>query len=125
MHIFQPAQDLELPERKNCKLLLAYLETTKAENFRGLECDIKAPGDPEELYIPEKYIQEYDVSIRYEGTELGSCTLESEGAYISGKWVAESAHLRLAQVVNHIMIMIRSARSFADTLNLFFCCSVP
>jgi hypothetical protein len=31
------------------------------------------------------------VSIRYEGTQLGSCALESEGAYISGKWVAESA----------------------------------
>jgi hypothetical protein len=33
----------------------------------------------------------YEVSIRYEGTELGTCALESEGAYISGKWVAESA----------------------------------
>ncbi len=31
------------------------------------------------------------MSIRYEGTELGTCALESEGAYISGKWVAESA----------------------------------
>src|SRR5260370_4918091 len=68
MHGFQPAQDLELPERKNSELLLAFLEATKAENSRGLECDIKPAGDPEELYTPEKYIQEYDVSIRYEGT---------------------------------------------------------
>ena len=91
MHGFQPAQDLELPERKNSELLLAFLEATKAENSRSLECDIKPVGDPEELHTPEKYIQEYDVSIRYEGTELGSCALESEGAYILGKWVAESA----------------------------------
>jgi hypothetical protein len=35
MHGFHPAQDLELPERKNSELLLAFLEATKAENSRG------------------------------------------------------------------------------------------
>ena len=91
MHGFEPAQDIDLPERKNSELLLAFLEKTKPENSRGLQFEIEAVGDPEKSYTPEKYIQEYDVSIRYEGTELGSCALESEGAYISGKWVAESA----------------------------------
>jgi hypothetical protein len=57
--------------------LLAFLETTNAENSCSLEFNIKPAGDPEELYTPEKYIQEYDVSIRYERTELGSCTAES------------------------------------------------
>src|SRR5271165_5334568 len=91
MHGFEPAQDIDLPERKNSELLLAFLEKTKPENSRGLRFQIEAVGDPEESYTQEKYIQEYDVSIRYEGTQLGSCALESEGAYISGKWVAESA----------------------------------
>jgi hypothetical protein len=89
MHGFEPAQDIDLPERKNSELLLAFLEKTKPENSRGLQFEIETVGDPEKSYTPEKYIQEYDVSIRYEGTELGSCALESEGAYISGKWVAE------------------------------------
>jgi hypothetical protein len=71
--------------------LLAFLEKTKAENSRGLEFEIEANGDPEESYTPEKYIQEYDVSIRYEGVELGGCPLVSEGACFLGKWVAESA----------------------------------
>ena len=91
MHGFEPAQDIDLPERKNSELLLAFLEKTKPENSRGLQFEIEAVGDPEEGYTPEKYIQAYEVSIRYEGTELGTCALESEGAYISGKWVAESA----------------------------------
>jgi hypothetical protein len=91
MHGFEPAQDIDLPERKNSELLLAFLEKTKPENSRGLQFEIEAVGDPEEGYTPEKYIQAYEVSIRYEGTGLGTCALESEGAYISGKWVAESA----------------------------------
>jgi len=91
MHGFEPAQDIDLPERKNSELLLAFLEKTKPENSRGLQFEIEAVGDPEEGYTPEKYIQAYEVSIRYEGTELGTCALESEGAYVSGKWVAESA----------------------------------
>ena len=91
MHGFEPAQDIDLPERKNSELLLAFLEKTKPENSRGLQFEIEGVGDPEEGYTPEKYIQAYEVSIRYEGTELGTCALESEGAYISGKWVAESA----------------------------------
>jgi hypothetical protein len=91
MHGFKPAQDIDRPERKNSELLLAFLEKTKPENSRGLEFEIEAVGDPEEGYTPKKYIQAYEVSIRYEATELGTCALESEGAYISGKWVAESA----------------------------------
>jgi hypothetical protein len=91
MHGFEPAQDIDLPERKNSELLLGFLEKTKPENSRGLQFEIEAVGDPKEGYTPEKYIQAYEVSIRYEGTELGTCALESEGAYISGKWVAESA----------------------------------
>jgi hypothetical protein len=91
MHGFEPVQDIDLPERKNSELLLAFLEKTKPENSRGLQFEIEAVGDPEEGYTPEKYIQAYEVSIRHEGTGLGTCALESEGAYISGKWVAESA----------------------------------
>ena len=90
VHGFEPVHHIDLPERKNSELLLAFLERTKAENSRGLQFEIQPVGDPEES-SPEKYIQEYDVGIRYEGTELGACALESEGAYISGKWVAESA----------------------------------
>src|SRR5271166_6391166 len=86
MHGFEPAQDIDLPERKNSELLLGFLEKTKPENSRGLQFEIEGVGDPEEGYTPEKYIQAYEVSIRYEGTELGTCALESEGAYISGKW---------------------------------------
>jgi hypothetical protein len=91
MHGFEPLLEDGGFERNNAEILLGYLEKTKAEMSPGLQFEIEAVGDPEESYTQEKYIQEYDVSIRYEGTELGSCALESEGAYISGKWVAESA----------------------------------
>jgi hypothetical protein len=89
MHGFEPLLEDGGFERNNAEILLGYLEKTKAETSPGLQFEIEAVGDPEKSYTPEKYIQEYDVSIRYEGTELGSCALESEGAYISGKWVAE------------------------------------
>src|SRR5271166_4551629 len=91
MHGFEPLLEDGGLERNNAEILLGYLEKTKAETSPGLQFEIEAVGDPEKSYTPEKYIQEYDVSIRYEGTELGACALESEGAYISGKWVAESA----------------------------------
>jgi len=46
---------------------------------------------PEARSAEGKYYQEFDVTIRYEGVELGSCVLESEGECVSGKWVGESA----------------------------------
>src|SRR5271165_3164770 len=58
MHGFEPAQDIDLPERKNSELLLAFLEKTKPENSRGLQFEIEAVGDPEEGYTPEKYCKE-------------------------------------------------------------------
>jgi hypothetical protein len=44
-----------------------------------------------ELGAEGKYYQELELTIRYEGVELGSCVLESEGQYVSGKWVSEPA----------------------------------
>jgi hypothetical protein len=36
MHGFEPVQDIDLPERKNSELLLAFLAKTKPENSWGL-----------------------------------------------------------------------------------------
>jgi hypothetical protein len=91
MHGFEPLLEDAGCERNNAEILLGYLEKTKAEKSPGLQFEVEPVGDPEEGYTPEKYIQAYEVSIRYEGTELGTCALECEGAHISGKWVAESA----------------------------------
>jgi hypothetical protein len=43
------------------------------------------------FYVPLLEHPQFDVTIRYEGAELGSCVLESEGQYVSGKWVTERA----------------------------------
>src|SRR5208282_3704976 len=58
MHGFEPVQDIDLPERKNSELLLAFLEKTKPENSRGLQFEIESVGDPEEGYTPEKWVAE-------------------------------------------------------------------
>jgi hypothetical protein len=91
MHGFEPLLEDGGFERNNAEILLEYLEKTKAERSPGLQFEVEPVGDPQELGAEGKYHQEFDVTIRYEGVKLGSCALESEGAYISGKWVAESA----------------------------------
>jgi hypothetical protein len=91
MHGFEPLLEDGGLERNNGEILLEYLEKTKAETSHGLQFEVEPVGDPEELGAEGKYYQEFDVTIRYEGVELGSCTLESEGEYVSDKWVGESA----------------------------------
>jgi len=91
MHGFEPLPKNAGLERNNAEILFRYLEKTKAEKSPGLKFEVEPVGNPEELGAEGKYYQEIDVTIRYEGVELGSCVLESEGEYISGKWVGESA----------------------------------
>jgi len=91
MHGFGPLLKNDGLERNNAEILFRYLEKTKAETSPGLKFEVEPVGDPEELGAEGKYYQEFDVTIRYEGVELGSCALESEGEHISGKWVRESA----------------------------------
>src|SRR5271166_7176466 len=91
MHGFEPLLENGGLETNNAEILLGYLEKTKAETSPGLQFEVEPVGDPEKLGAEGKYYQEFDVTIRYEGVELGSCTLESEGEYVSDKWVGESA----------------------------------
>ena len=91
MHGFEPLLEDGGLETNNAEILLGYLEKTKAERSPGLQFEIEPDGDPEELGAEGKYYQGFDVTIRYEGVELGSCVLESEGQYVSGKWVTEPA----------------------------------
>jgi hypothetical protein len=91
MHGFEPLLEDGGLERNNAEILLGYLEKTKAQTSPGLKFEVEPVGDPEELGAEGKYYEESDVTIRYEGVELGSCVLESEGQYVSGKWVSEPA----------------------------------
>ena len=91
MHGFKPLLKNGGLERNNAEILLGYLEKTKAERSPGVQFEVEPVGDPEARSAEGKYYQEFDVTIHYEGVELGSCVLESEGQYVSGKWVTEPA----------------------------------
>jgi hypothetical protein len=91
MHGFEPLLKNDGLERNNAEILLGYLEKTKAATSPGLQFEVQPLADAKELGAEGKYYQECDVTIRYEGVELGSCVLESEGQYVSGKWVTEPA----------------------------------
>jgi hypothetical protein len=91
MHGFEPLLKNDGLERNNAEILLGYLEKTKSETSPGLKFEVEPLADAKELGAEGKYYEEFDVTIRYEGVELGSCVLESEGRYVSGKWVTEPA----------------------------------
>jgi hypothetical protein len=75
MHGFEPLSENGGLETNNAEILLGYLEKTKAETSPGLKFEVEPVGDPEELRAEGKYYQEFAVTIRYEGVELGGCIL--------------------------------------------------
>jgi hypothetical protein len=89
MHGFEPLLENGGLETNNAEILLGYLEKTKAETSPGLQFEVEPVGDPEKLGAEGKYYQEFDLTICYERVKLGSCALESEGEYVSDKWVGE------------------------------------
>ena len=72
MHGFKPLLKNGSLDRNNAEISLGYLEKTKAETSPGLKFEVEPVADPEELGAEGKYYQEFDVTIRYEGVELGS-----------------------------------------------------
>jgi hypothetical protein len=120
MQGFEPLSEDAGFERNNGEILLGYLEKTKAETSPGLQLEVQPVADPQ-LGNGSRYYQEFDVTIRYEGVELGSCALASEGEYISGKWVGESAQWPTLQRFSE------KAHCFSRGMNRFqrvFCSSI-